>query len=124
MRHHYHEPAWKRSLLNGSSGSSLCENSFRPPRRIANRRIGADMSPEIASTWLKLTGKKRSREFSHSLGQHRPDNATAAAPCMPARFVIGQDGTIVCAEVKRDYTRSPALQELLPARDRTRDRAR
>jgi hypothetical protein len=25
------------------------------------------MSPEIASTWLKLTGKKRSREFSHSL---------------------------------------------------------
>jgi len=24
------------------------------------------------------------------------------------RFVIGQDGTIVCAEVKRDYTRSPA----------------
>jgi hypothetical protein len=30
------------------------------------------MSPEIVSTWLKLTGKKRSREFLHSLGQERP----------------------------------------------------
>jgi hypothetical protein len=52
------------------------------------------------------------------------DNATAAAPCMPARFVIGQDGTIVCAEVKRNYTRSPASQELLPALDKARERVR
>jgi len=27
------------------------------------------------------------------------------------RFVIGQDGTIVCAEAKRDYTGSPAPQD-------------
>jgi hypothetical protein len=49
----------------------LCENSFRPPRRIANRRIGAGESPETASTWPKLTGKKPMREFSHSLGRSR-----------------------------------------------------
>jgi hypothetical protein len=30
------------------------------------------MSPEIASTWLKLTGKKRPREFSHSLDPFLP----------------------------------------------------
>ena len=28
-------------------------------------------SAQIASTWLQLTGKKRSREFSHSLGRLR-----------------------------------------------------
>ena len=27
------------------------------------------MSREIVSTWLKLTDKNRSREFSHSLGE-------------------------------------------------------
>jgi len=28
-------------------------------------------SPEIASTWLKLTPKNKARAFSHSLGQER-----------------------------------------------------
>jgi hypothetical protein len=35
---------------DGCNGSRLCENSFRSPRRIANRRIRCDKSPEIAST--------------------------------------------------------------------------
>jgi peroxiredoxin len=34
---------------------------------------------------------------------------------MPARFVIGQDGTIVYAEVNPDYTKRPDPAELLPA---------
>jgi peroxiredoxin len=34
---------------------------------------------------------------------------------MPARFVIGQDGTILYAEVNPDYTRRPDPEELIPA---------
>jgi peroxiredoxin len=37
---------------------------------------------------------------------------------MPARFLIGQDGTILYAEVNPDYTRRPDPQLLLPALDR------
>lgn len=39
---------------------------------------------------------------------------------MPARFVIGQDETIVYVEVNPDYTRRPDPQELLPALDKAR----
>jgi hypothetical protein len=49
--------------IETDDGRACVKNSFRPPRRIASTRIGADKSREIASTWLKLTGKKRSREF-------------------------------------------------------------
>ena len=38
------------------------------------------MSPEIASTWLKLTGKKRPREFSHSLDPELPFAAPGSGP--------------------------------------------
>ena len=34
---------------------------------------------------------------------------------MPARYIIGQDGTIVYAEVNPDYTQRPDPEELLPA---------
>jgi peroxiredoxin len=34
---------------------------------------------------------------------------------MPARYVIGQDGTILFAEVNPDYTRRPEPQDMLPA---------
>jgi len=34
---------------------------------------------------------------------------------MPARFIIGQDGVILYAEVNPDYTRRPDPSELLPA---------
>jgi peroxiredoxin len=37
---------------------------------------------------------------------------------MPARFVIGQDGTIRYAEVNPDYTRRPDPEELMPVLDR------
>ncbi|HTZ80764.1 MAG TPA: peroxiredoxin-like family protein [Stellaceae bacterium] len=37
---------------------------------------------------------------------------------MPARFVIGQDGRILYAEVNPDYTRRPDPEELLPVLDR------
>lgn len=37
---------------------------------------------------------------------------------MPARYVIGQDGTILYAEVNPDYTRRPEPEELLPALQR------
>jgi len=38
---------------------------------------------------------------------------------MPARFVIGQDGIILYAEVSPDYTRRPDPEALLPVLDRT-----
>jgi peroxiredoxin len=34
---------------------------------------------------------------------------------MPARFVIGQDGTILYAEVNPDYTHRPEPEDMLPA---------
>ena len=37
---------------------------------------------------------------------------------MPARYVIGQDGTIVYAEVNPDYTLRPDPEDMLPALDR------
>jgi peroxiredoxin len=37
---------------------------------------------------------------------------------MPARFVVGTDGTIAYAEVNPDYTRRPDPSELLPVLDR------
>lgn len=40
---------------------------------------------------------------------------------MPARFVIGQDGVIVYAEVNPDYTRRPDPEELLPLLDRVKE---
>ena len=33
---------------------------------------------------------------------------------MPARYVIGQDGTILYAEVNPDYTRRPEPEEMPP----------
>jgi peroxiredoxin len=40
---------------------------------------------------------------------------------MPARFVIGQDGVILYAEVSPDYTRRPDPEELLPLLDRVKE---
>ncbi len=37
---------------------------------------------------------------------------------MPARYVIGQNGVIVYAEVNPDYTRRPEPSDLLPVLDR------
>ena len=37
---------------------------------------------------------------------------------MPARYVIGQDGTILYAEVNPDYTRRPEPEDMLPVLDR------
>ena len=34
---------------------------------------------------------------------------------MPARFVMGQDGVIIYAQVNPDYTQRPDPSELLPA---------
>ena len=42
---------------------------------------------------------------------------------MPARFVIGQDGIILYAEVNPDYTRRPDPEELLPVLDRVKAKA-
>ncbi|WP_445679290.1 peroxiredoxin-like family protein [Radicibacter daui] len=42
---------------------------------------------------------------------------------MPARYVIGQDGTILYAEVNPDYTRRPEPEELLPALRRAASQA-
>jgi hypothetical protein len=39
---------------------------------------------------------------------------------MPARFVVGQGGIILYAEVSPDYTRRPDPEELLPALQRLR----
>jgi hypothetical protein len=37
---------------------------------------------------------------------------------MPARYVIGQDGTILYSEVNPDYTRRPAPEEMIPVLQR------
>ncbi|HEX4765716.1 MAG TPA: peroxiredoxin-like family protein [Lichenihabitans sp.] len=42
---------------------------------------------------------------------------------MPARFVIGQDGLVLYAEVNPDYTRRPDPEELLPVLDKARSLA-
>ena len=42
---------------------------------------------------------------------------------MPSRFVIGQDGQIVYAEVNPDYTQRPDPSELMPTLDRLRKHA-
>ncbi|SCW59141.1 peroxiredoxin-like family protein [Ancylobacter rudongensis] len=39
---------------------------------------------------------------------------------MPARFVVGEDGTILYAEVNPDYTRRPEAEDMLPALRRAR----
>ncbi|MDE1993083.1 MAG: AhpC/TSA family protein [Rhizobiaceae bacterium] len=41
---------------------------------------------------------------------------------MPARYVIGQDGIIVYAEVNADYTHRPEPSDMLPILDRLRQR--
>ena len=33
---------------------------------------------------------------------------------MPARYVIGQDGAIVYADVNPDYTRRPEPEDMIP----------
>ena len=45
------------------------------------------------------------------------DDASWVLP-MPARYVIGQDGVIVYAEINPDYTHRPDPSELLPVLDR------
>lgn len=42
---------------------------------------------------------------------------------MPARYVVGQDGTILYAEVNPDYTRRPDPEDMLPALRRAADLA-
>jgi len=42
---------------------------------------------------------------------------------MPGRFVVGQDGTILYAEVNPDYTRRPDPEDMLPALRRAIDLA-
>jgi hypothetical protein len=51
------------------------------------------MSPEIASTWLKLTGKKGPREFSHSLDPERSSGARLSGrSLLQKRTVVQADG--------------------------------
>ena len=38
---------------------------------------------------------------------------------MPSRYVIGQDATILYADVSPDYTRRPELEDLIPALEKT-----
>ena len=41
---------------------------------------------------------------------------------MPGRFAIGQDGTVLYAEVNPDYTRRPDPTDLLPVLDGSRSK--
>jgi hypothetical protein len=54
------------------------QNSFRSPRRFANRLIQSDKSREIASTWLKLTPENGARAFSHSVGLTETDGLSVS----------------------------------------------
>ncbi len=58
------------------------------------------------------------RQFGNDLARINDDPAWVLP--MPARYVIGMDGTIAYAEVNPDYTRRPDPSELLPMLDRLR----
>jgi len=58
------------------------------------------------------------RQFGNDLSSINDDDAWVLP--MPARYVIGADGTIAYAEVNPDYTRRPDPSELLPVLDRLR----
>ena len=58
------------------------------------------------------------KEFGADLPVFNDDPAWVLP--MPARFVIGTDGTIAYAEVNPDYTQRPDPSELLPVLDRLR----
>lgn len=53
------------------------------------------------------------KSFKNDLPSFNDDPAWTLP--MPARYVIGQDGTILYAEVNPDYTQRPDPEELLPA---------
>jgi peroxiredoxin len=52
------------------------------------------------------------KQFANDLAVVNEDDSWTLP--MPARFVIGQDGVILYAEVNPDYTRRPEPEELLP----------
>jgi peroxiredoxin len=59
-------------------------------------------------------------ELFRSIGNDLPsinDDSDWTLP-MPARYVIGPDGTILYADVNPDYTRRPEPEDLLPVLDR------
>lgn len=85
--------------------------------------ILSDPGAEVAARFglrFKLPGDliEVYRQFGNDLTKAN-DEPSGVLP-MPARYVIGTDGTIAYAEVNPDYTRRPDPSELLPVLDRLR----
>lgn len=80
--------------------------------------ILSDVKGEVAAAFgLRFSLPDYLVELYKSLKNDLPtfnDDPAWTLP-MPARYVIGQDGTILYAEVNPDYTRRPEPEEMLPA---------
>lgn len=94
-----------------NSRKSVRQNSLSFP-------ILSDVRGEVAAAFgLRFALPDYLVELYKSLKNDLPafnDDPAWTLP-MPARYVIGQDGTILYAEVNPDYTRRPEPEELLPA---------
>ena len=71
--------------------------------------------PYNAPAWIHEPMHRATDELIACGAVRRDDSWTLP---MPARFVIGQDGSICYAEVNPDYTRRPDPEELLPVLER------
>jgi peroxiredoxin len=85
--------------------------------------ILSDVRSEVANAFgIRFALPGYLAEVYKTFGNNLPDinDDPAWVLPMPARYVIGTDGTIVYAEVNPDYTHRPDPSELLPVLDRLR----
>ena len=68
---------------------------------MANGRIRCEKSPEIASTWLKLTLENGARAFSHSLGQERTEAAETQDSAKQTRTCSVLESNATAPEINR-----------------------
>jgi peroxiredoxin len=82
--------------------------------------ILSDTNSDLAGAFgIRFTLPDDLIEVYKSFGNELPrinDNPDWVLP-MPARYVIGTDGTIAFAEINPDYTKRPEPSELLPVLD-------
>ena len=85
--------------------------------------ILSDKGGEVAAQYrVRWTAPEYLREVHKAVGadltQFNGDDSWTLP--MPARYVIGQDGVIVYAEVNADYTRRPEPADIFPVLDQLR----
>jgi peroxiredoxin len=95
---------------------SVRENDLQFP-------ILSDKGGEVGAAFgLRWVIPEEMREVHRQLGGPMPafNGEESWTLPMPARYVIGQDGVIVYAEVSPDYTKRPEPSDLFPVLDRLR----